>query len=214
MITGRRSAENGFTLVELMVAFLIFGLLASAGVVLLSVSVRAQAAAVTKLDDIGALNRLGSAMAADLGQAEERPMRDEAGLALPAFTGEAEPGADVLLRLVRHGWTNLDNAPRAELQKVEYRLTDGTLQRIAYPMIDGAAPLAAAPLLDKVADVALRYRIDGAWSDRWAGTPEVPLPQAAEVTITRRDGTRFRQLFLVGTGYHRAGMAGGNADAY
>ena len=197
----RRPAEHGFTLVELMVAFLIFGILAAAGVALLSFSVRAQAAATAKLDDIGALNRLASAMTADFAQAEIRPTRDEAGLVLPPFLGEAGAGAPPMLRLVRHGWTNLDMAARADLQKVEYRLDSGRLQRIAYPMLDGAASLPAATLVDHVADISLRYRIDGAWSDRWTGSLAAPLPQAVEIVVTRTGGTRYRQLFLVGTDY-------------
>jgi general secretion pathway protein J len=191
--------QSGFTLIEVMVALLIFSILATAGVALLSFSVRAQAVSGAKLDDLGALQRTLSILSADLAQASARPVRDEVGTVLPAFVGEGA-GGQPMLRLVRGGWTNLDAQPRAGLQKVAYQLVEGTLQRISYPRLDGSAPLPAAPLLSRVDGVRLRYRYRGAWSERWDGAGGVPLPQALELRLTRA-GVEYRQLFLVGSGY-------------
>ena len=198
-----RSAENGFTLIEVMISLMIFGMLAAAGVALLAFSVRAQKATGGRLDDVSALNRTMSALSADLAQASNRMTRNEAGDVVPAFTGEAGSDAAPMLRLVRGGWSNLDDARRSGEQKVEYRLSNNTLERIGYPMLDGAAPLPPAALLDDVKQVRLRYRINGAWSDRWLGTPRVSLPQAMEVRLIRGDGREYRQLFIVGTNYVR-----------
>jgi len=197
----KRPAEQGFTLVEVMISLLIFGLLAAAGVALLSFSVRAQASTDAKLDDVQALNRLSSALAADLAQATERQTRNESGDLMPAFTGEAGSGSAPMIRLVRAGWSNLDAAPRPSEQKVEYRVANGALERVAYPMLDGALPLPPAVMLTHVRQVGLRYRVNGAWSDRWQGTPLYALPQALEMRVLRDDGAEFRQLFLVGSGY-------------
>ena len=183
-----------------MVALLIFAILASAGVALLSFSVRAQTVTGAKLDDLAALQRTLSVLSADLAQARDRPVRDEAGTALPAFVGEAGGGATPMLRLVRGGWTNLDRQPRADLQRVAYRLNDGVLERLAWPRLDGGVALPAQPLLTRVEAVTLRYRYRGAWSDRWDGAGGVPLPQAVELRV-RRAGVVYRQLFLAGTGY-------------
>lgn len=199
-MTAGEQREAGFTLVELMVALLIFAILASAGVALLSFSVRAQAATGAKLDDLAALQRTLSLLSADLAQASDRPVRDEAGTVLPAFVGENGAGSGPVLRLVRGGWTNLDAQPRATVQKVAYRLNDGTLERLAYPRLDGATPLPGQPMLTRVQSIAVRYRYRGAWSDRWDGGGGVPLPQALELRV-RRAGVEYRQLFLVGTGY-------------
>jgi general secretion pathway protein J len=202
-----RSAEHGFTLIEVMISLLIFGMLAAAGVALLSFSVRAQGVTGAKLDDVGALNRLSSALSADLAQATIRRTRNEAGDLLPAFVGENGSGSTPMVRFVRGGWSNLDGAPRPGEQKVEYRVDNGALQRVAYPMLDGAAPLAPATLLAHVRQVTLRYRLNGAWSDRWQGTPQAPLPQALELRVLRDNGVENRQLFLVGTGYGVANAA-------
>lgn len=192
-----RENERGFTLVEVMVSLLIFGMLAAAGVAILSFSVRAQEQTNAKFDDIGALTRTLSLMSGDLGQAVNRPARDVGGTRQPAFTGQG----DGTMGFVRSGWSNIDGAPRPSVQKVAYRIADGALQRIAYPMVDGAAPMPPTLLLTNVATVAARYRYKGAWSDRWDGTQGAPLPQAVELSIMRRNGQGYRAMMLVGTGY-------------
>ncbi|MCU6455466.1 type II secretion system minor pseudopilin GspJ [Sphingomonas sp. A2-49] len=189
--------DRGFTLIEVMIALMIFGMIAAAGVAILTFSVRAQTATGKRFDDVAALNRTTALLAGDLGQAIDRPARDEGGNVLPAFTGEG----DGRMRFVRSGWANVDAAPRASVQKVAYAIEDGTLVRIAYPMIDGAAPLPAVALLDRIAGIAARYRYKGAWSDRWDDTQGAALPQAAEISLRRTDGRAYRLMLLVGTGY-------------
>jgi general secretion pathway protein J len=196
-----RSAEHGFTLIEVMIALLIFALLAAGGVALLAFSVRAQGLTQAKFDDISALNRLNSLISADLAQALPRATRDERGTPLAPFEGASGSQSDPMVALVRGGWTNLDEAPRPDSQKVEYRVRGGTLERLAYPMLDGAAPFPPAAMLNGVSAVTLRYRLAGAWSDRWQSRVEAPLPDAMEMQITRRDGRRYRLVMLVGTGY-------------
>jgi len=200
-MTVQPQREAGFTLIEMMIALMIFGMVAAAGVALLSFSVRAQAATAARLDDVGAYSRLSSALAADLAQAVERPTRDLRGGLLPAFQGENGGTTGPFLQLVRGGWTNLDEAARPGDQRVEYRLEKGLLLRTAYPMLDGAVPYPAATMADKVASVSLRYRLAGAWADRWVQRPEAPLPQALELVVTRVDGVQVRAVYLVGTGY-------------
>ncbi len=200
----RRFAEHGFTLVEVMISLLIFGLLAAAGVALLSFSVRAQGLTGARLEAVSARNRLSSILTADLAQAVVRTTRGEGGEMLPAFAGESGSNGAVLLRVVRGGWSNLDGAPRPSEQKVEYRIDDGALVRIAYPMLDGAQALPQTPLLSHIRTVALRYRLKGAWSDRWIGNAENPLPDAFELRIVRDPGVETRELFLVGTGYGKS----------
>ncbi|OYY66226.1 MAG: type II secretion system protein GspJ [Sphingomonas sp. 28-62-11] len=213
-LSPNRPAESGFTLVEMMIALLIFGLLASAGVALLTFSVRAQSATANRLDDIAAFGRLSSSLSADLAQASDRPVRDEDGRPTPAFVGASGSVGTPMLQLVRNGWTNLDDAPRSGQQKVEYRLTGENLERIAYPMVDGASPLTPAVLLKSVRAVELRYRVAGAWTDRWVDTPVTALPDAMEMAVTRTDGTRFRSVYVVGTGYTRPVDAGAPANGY
>lgn len=195
-----RSAERGFTLVEVMIALMIFGMIAAAGVAILSFSIRAQGATDAKLDQTSGIARLNAALAADLAQAQDRPARDERGVLRPAFAADATS-----MTLVRGGWSNFDGAARASVQKAQWRLERGAIVRQGWPMLDGAPPLDPAAIVDRVRSLAFRYRVAGAWTDRWQGADGVALPQAVELTLVRDDGVRVRQLFYVGEGYRPDG---------
>lgn len=188
-------ATAGFTLVELLVALLIFGMLAGAGVMLLRFSVDAQSAAKTRLDAIGAARRIDSLLASDMAQAVPRPTRDDAGTAARAFEGTPEAVA-----FVRGGWDNLDAAPRASLMRVAYRIEGGRLVRRQWPMLDGAAPEPPATLLDRVAALRLRYRAADGWRDRWDPIRLDALPRAVELTVRRVGEPEYRYVLLVGAG--------------
>ena len=187
--------RNGFTLVELMVALLIFGLLSASGVALLSFGVDTRARAGERIDELSATLRTRSLLTADLAQAAPRTYRRADGTVMPAFRG-GEPEA--LLAFVRRGWANDDDASRSSLQRVEYRLRDGRLERIAVPHVDGAEPGPAAVLLTGVRAIELRYRTRGEWRDRWDSTRPDAMPEAVEAIIALEGAPELRQLFLVG----------------
>lgn len=190
--------EGGFTLVELLVSLLIFGMLSAAGVALLSFSVKAQDAADTRLAELAELRRAGALMTADFGQAAPRLSRDEAGAVHSAFAGGTGQEGGVAIALVRRGWENYDGAARSSLQKVEYRLAGDRLERIAYRHVDGAAPLPAVTMIDGVTGLRLRYRDnEGQWRERWDPGDLSALPRAVEVQLTTRANGQVRQLFLV-----------------
>jgi general secretion pathway protein J len=189
--------RNGFTLVELMVALLIFGLLSASGVALLSFGVDTRARATERIDGLSAALRTRSLMTADLAQAAPRLYRREDGSLSPAFRAEED---ELLLALVRRGWANEEGEPRASLQRVEYRLRDGRFERVAFAHVDGARAGPTAVLLTGVRSVALRYRIGGEWRDDWTALRPELLPQAIEAVISVDGAPELRQLFLVGVG--------------
>ena len=195
-----RSAERGFTIVELLVALLIFGMLSAAGVALLSFSVRAQAAADERLGALAEVRRAGAILTSDLAQAAPRIARDEGGTSKPAFVGGSGQGEQLALSLVRRGWENLDGSNRPTLQKVEYRLRGGMLQRTGFRFVDGAVPLQPMTLIKDVRQLRLRYRDrDGAWRERWDPARPLEMPLAVEMVIETESSGSVRQLFLVGT---------------
>ncbi|MEA3053083.1 MAG: ral secretion pathway protein [Sphingomonadales bacterium] len=192
--------DDGFTLVELLVSLFIFGMLSAAGVALLSFSVRAQEAAGARLGDLADFRRAGALLAGDLAQAAPRLARDGSGRAHAAFEGNGGEQGGVALAFVRRGWENLDDTPRASLQRVEYSLADGRLERRIYPRLDGAAPLPATTVVDGVRRVRLRYRDrEGAWRERWDPTKATELPRAVELVLDAEGSGTTRQLFQTGT---------------
>ena len=195
------SRQAGFTLVELLVALMIFAMLAAAGVLLLGNSVSAQAQIKTRLDDMVAVQRAGGAMAADLGQAVPRISRTEAGTLAPAFWSHREGDASPVMQFVRGGWDNLGDLPRPSLQKVEYWVRQGRLERRTYAQVDGAAGDEPAVLLEQVDDVTLRFRdAQGEWRDEWTPTQPDLLPRAVEMIVSRTGEPPVTMRFLVGPG--------------
>lgn len=197
----RRSAEHGFTLIELLVALMIFAMLAAAGVLLLGNSVSAEAQIKLRLDDMAAVQRASGALAADLGQAVPRISRTEAGTLAPAFWSHREGESQPILQFVRGGWDNLGDLPRPSLQKVEYWVRQGRLERRTFAQVDGAAGDEPAALLTGVGDVALRFRdSSGDWRDEWVPTQPDLMPRAVEMTVTRTGEPPVTLRFLVGPG--------------
>lgn len=196
---GRDNREAGFTLIEMLIALLIFGMITAAGVTLLTLTVRTQEASERVLDSLGALRRTGALLNADMALAAPRIHRNGDGQAVPAFTG-GNGGDALLMAFVRRGWED-ESAFRSSLQRVEYRLREGRLERWRYDAVDGAGQPTAMPLLEGVRRVQLRYRDrDGNWRDRWDPTEPSRLPAAVEIVSDSEGQGEVRQLFLVGGG--------------
>jgi general secretion pathway protein J len=188
-------SPEGFTLVEMLIALTIFGMLTAAGVALLTLTVRTQATSQRLLDEVGALRRLGALLTADLAQAAPRISRDAEGRPRPALIGGGGGDNELLLALVRSG------GGEQALQRVEYRLRGGRLERLAFARVDGDARAVAVPLLEGVSQVRLRYRgRDGAWQPAWSATDPTRMPRAVELVSVDAAHGIVRQLFLVGAG--------------
>jgi general secretion pathway protein J len=187
--------QRGFTLVELLVALLIFGMLAAAGVGLLRFSVDAQAATKTRLDALAAERRIEALLASDAAQAVPRLTRNAAGDTVQAFEGDTSG-----FTLVRGGVDPLTDIARPALQKVQVRLEGGALTRRAFPMLDGAEPGPPATLAPQIARATFRYRSRDGWRDLWDPLRPDLMPRAIELVLTPVRGPQMRYVFLVGGG--------------
>lgn len=198
-MTETRHSEAGFTLIELLVALAIFALISVAGVMLLRSGSDTQIAVKKRLEEMALSNRLTNSLEGDLAQAIARPVRDQSGQPVPAFTQSEVSMPNALFAFVRAGWSNLDAAPRAGLQRVAYILEGGALKRLSWPMLDGTAPTDAAVLLEGVTSVTVEFRDDkGAWRDDWTATDADALPRAIALNVDLVGEPRQRMLFLVG----------------
>lgn len=173
--------DAGFSLVEVMVAMLIFAFVSAAGVAIL-ISFNTGERAIASADDfIADVQTTKSMLRADLAQAVERTMRDADGGVLPVFMGGMPAGrlstggegrAEPFLRLVRGGHLAAlvsDDAPA--IQRVEYVFTAGKLIRRAFARPDATpeTPVTEQVLLANVEGVRVRFRNDAVWSVDWQG---------------------------------------------
>ena len=182
MIMTRARSDAGFSLVEVMVAMLIFAFVSASGVAIL-ISFNSGERAMAAADDfIADVQTTKSMMQADLAQALPRTMRHADGGVLPVFTGglpvaklglgAADARAEPFLRFVRGGHlAALVNPDAPAVQRVEYVFAGGKLIRRAFARPDATAetPVTEQALLSGLEAVRVRFRNDTVWSVDWQG---------------------------------------------
>ena len=188
--------QRGFTLLEVMAALAIFGLVAAAGVSVMAYAVDSRGVLRERMDRLGAFQRSRALLRADLSQAAVRlARRADGSSARHAFHG-ARPGeVGPLFAFVRRGHENPGGAPRASLEYVEYSIVDGRLERSARAAVDGAAPPPARVLVDGITRARVAYLVDGRWNDGWHGGTD-GLPAAIELELELDGIGLVRQRFL------------------
>ena len=189
---------KGFTLIEMMVALLIFALITAAGVAVMNSTLTNQSAVRIRVERYAELQRMRAILKADLSQAATRRTRGEDGV--PARTAFAGVSPWVvggrLLAFTRRGYENPDQAPRASMQYVEYALVEGRLERRARPALDGARLGPAQVLMTDVESVQSAYLFDGVWRPTWRGEAGADIPTAVRLNVKLKDLGDIDQLFL------------------
>jgi len=193
--------SRGFTLVEMLVALVVFGLLTAAAMALLGQSLRQKDAFAQSTGVIQELQMARALMRGDFAQLAARPVRDAYGApGRESFRGE-NTAAQPVLAFVRHGWDNAMGAEaRSSLQYVEYVLEGKALVRRTRPYLDPTpdTPVSATTVLSGVETVAVSFLAAGKWSDTWITPPGgAAFPDAIAVTAAVPGLGDIRQAFLV-----------------
>ena len=189
---------KGFTLVEMLVALLIFGLIAAASVAVMGTTLTNQTAVRASVDRYAQLQQARAVLKADLAQAALRRTRGLDGLPAPvAFTG-GDPwgGGGPLMSLTRHGWENPDRQARASMQYAEYRLVEARLERRSRPALDGAPLGPPQVLITGVRQARASFFAQGRWRTAWKGAPGEDIPQAVRLDLDIEGIGPVSQLFL------------------
>jgi general secretion pathway protein J len=182
------TACRGFTLLELLVALSIFGLLAAMSYGGLQAVMTQQSQTEVAADRLSELQKLYLIMQRDIEQVVQRPIRDEYGDQQPPFAGGET------LQFTRAGWRNPAGRQRSSLQRVAYAYEDQHLVRYTWSVLDRAQdsePLIQS-LTDAIESLQIRYLgADNEWKEQWPDPETVTnpaivpsaLPRVVEVTV-------------------------------
>ncbi len=196
---------TGFTLIEVLVAVAIFGVLTTLSVMTISQTLSSVEFLSDRMDRLQAVQRTMRYLGGDLMQAVPRPVRDELGDGfLPAM--RTDLGSIFALELTHGGWSNPAGLPRGTLQRSAYRLEEGELIRYHWTVLDRTfanEPIETV-LLDDVESLLFRYlQANGEWIEQWPpvtvqGAASYRLrPRAVEIVLTLQDEGEIRRVLEV-----------------
>ena len=180
-----RARAAGFTLLEVLVAVGIFALFSAMAYGSLLRILDTRDRLQTERDFWRGLSISLLLVEEDLAQARSRTVRGPNGLdILPAFRGQPVDSralGEPSLEFTRGGQMVLGDGARSDLQRVGYRLREGTLSRLVWPALDQpvVSEPRAAPLLEHVEELRVRfYAQPGGWVDAWPASTQTGAPVA------------------------------------
>ena len=130
----RSPRARGFTLLEILVALLVFAIVGVISSQLMSQTVRSNEILREHGERLAQVHRAMQILQRDILQMTSRPIRDQFGDPQPSLL----VGADGALEFSRNGWRNPLSLPRPEVQRVSYVVTDEVLMRGYWPVLDRA----------------------------------------------------------------------------
>ena len=187
--------HRGFTLLEILIALLIFTIVAlmlmNGLKNILSVHERVKA----KANQLNEMQLALLMMERDLLQAINRPVLDVTGKEQPPFVGSAAAFSFTHGGNVELSGTQLVG----QLKRTEYRFEDNQLKRMVWPVLD-AAPKThpqSRVLLSEISSVKLQYLNQAKqWKLVWPfkSDDSEPLPKAVKINLIFKNGEVLEQL--------------------
>lgn len=195
--------QQGFTLLELLIASIIFAVMAVMAYGGLSNVMNASEASKAALLRLKQVQQTVSILNRDFSQLVERSIRDEYGNPLPFLTTEHD--LDNLVELTRGGRKSPAVLLRSSLVRVAYRFDDDKLIRLHWPQLDRSPNMEAKKtmLIDNVEKVSIRFmNKDKEWQEQWpplstATPPIIEKPLAIEIVLQLNDLGDIRRLYAV-----------------
>ncbi|MEJ2274685.1 MAG: type II secretion system minor pseudopilin GspJ [Woeseiaceae bacterium] len=186
--------ERGFTLIEVLVALAVFGVMSALAYMTLGQTLSNSDLLTERMDRLQAIQRTMNYLSSELLQAAPRAVRADLGQDEPALRSSF--AASFALELTHNGWPNSAGVPRSTQQRTAYRIEEQELVRYHWNVLDRTAnnvPVATI-LLDDVESLTFRFLLgNGDWTDQWppvsANAPanSNALPRAVEITLVLPD---------------------------
>ncbi len=196
--------QNGFTLLEVLIAIGITALIGLGTWQLLGGTIRAQQITQNNSERFEQLQKMMLILSRDVQQVSHRAIRDEYGDFQPAVSNR---NTLYVMELTRSGWRNPMGDTRSDLQRVSYELLDGELLRHYWTMLDRPQDSESViqTLLTDIDAIVLRFMDDeNQWVESWP--PEQTdtdnsrigkylLPKALEITIEHNYFGSLKRLY-------------------
>ncbi|MCU7959496.1 MAG: type II secretion system minor pseudopilin GspJ [gamma proteobacterium symbiont of Bathyaustriella thionipta] len=188
--------EQGFTLLELLIAMSIFAILAAMGYVGLQQMIRASEQNAQAGQQLQRLQKAMFWLTSDVAQILPRPVRDRFGDTQAALLLDVSDGTR--LSLTRAHAISQQSSASDGLQRVNWWLQDGQLMRQYRNQLDVADQPAGQPkvLLQGVQSFEVRV-LDERWTFGWPlnDGEEQRLPRAIEITLELDHLGQIQRLF-------------------
>lgn len=200
-----RLRQQGFTLIEIMVAVAIFAVMSVMAWGALGRSLSDAEMLTDRMDRLQSIQRSMRFLTNDLSQLAPRSVRNELGdTQLPALLSSIS--GDFALELTHGGWNNPAGLPRGTQQRSAYRLEEDKLVRYHWNVLDRTysnEPVVTV-MLDNVESLFfLFYDDSGASSESWppqnavGSTSARVRPRAVEVVLSLGDVGEITRLVEV-----------------
>ncbi len=196
--------STGFTLVELLVAIIIFAIMALIAYSGLNQLVVAHAQIEDSSERLEILQKTISLLENDLRQTSNRAIRDPYGDSLEAFIGGRQS-----FELSRLGNANPLQLKRSNLKRVSWQLVDGKLSRLQWQVLDRAqdAKSEISMQLEGVDSLTIKYfdRVANKWFSEWPplfsqNTLLADMPSALDVRFDVEGLGQIRRILLLPDG--------------
>lgn len=190
----RHLFSKGFTLIEVMVALAVFGVMSLLAYLSLGQTLANADMLTARMDRLQSVQRTISYLSSELLQASPRSVRVELGSA-PSPALQSAFGSDFSLQLTHGGWPNPAGVPRSTLQRTAYRIEESELIRYHWNVLDRTVnnvPITTV-MLDEVDGLAFRFlTVSDDWVEQWPpltaqGGPVTSLPRAVEIVLVLPD---------------------------
>ena len=200
----RRSWHSGFTLIEVLVAMAIFGVLSTLAYMTLGQTLSNSDMLTERMDRLQSVQRTMSYLSTELIQAAPRSIRGDLGGSKPALISDF--GAEFALEMTHNGWPNSAGVPRSTQQRTAYRIEDEELIRYHWNVLDRTVnniPVATV-MLENIQSLTFRFlQQNGEWVEQWpptgsqSATATNLLPRAVTIVLVLPDEGELTRIVEV-----------------